>query len=337
MESYKFGGSGTLYFMFEKDRLTGAPSDYLKIGIVNKEKTVSAREKQHQTGNPRQISTRHEIESSGVQMLETSLHNHFATLRVKGEWFRVSEEQIVNMIELAEDRATELSALESDLDFALGANELERESHSEATSLDSELMDLESVMRVIDYASSEIKVHRANKSAISKRMTELRPQVDFPEDMFKAQERAANESLNIAKIRKQFPELVSEFEVIKNTWTYTLPFLSFDSGRKTDALAIDVEDFGADLLALHDAYLKTWSSISDHQWDFQIAESQLLALCGSAQTLKEGGQTLVHWEEKSRSLFSKSAFQEKYPEQASHCMVQTPSGVSFSVSEWRSY
>jgi hypothetical protein len=323
--------------MFEKDRLTGEASDYLKIGIVNKEKTVSAREKQHQTGNPRQIFTHHEIESSGVQMLETALHNHFANLRVKGEWFRVSTDQTVKMIELAEARATELSAHESDLDFAQGANELERTPHSEATSLDSELMDFELVMRVIDYASSELKVHRANKSAISKRMTELRPQVDFPEDMFKSQERAATESLNIAKIRKQFPELVSEFEVIKKTWTYTLPFLSFDSGRKTDAVEIDVQDFGEDLLALHDAYLSTWSAISDHQWDFQIAESQLLALCGSAQTLKEGDLTLVQWEEKSRSSFSKSAFQEEYPEQASHCMLQTHSGVSFSVSEWRSY
>ncbi len=46
---------GKLYFLGEKDLLTGEHTKYIKIGLVYGEKDVSARTKEHQTGNPREI------------------------------------------------------------------------------------------------------------------------------------------------------------------------------------------------------------------------------------------------------------------------------------------
>ena len=51
---------GKLYFLGEKDLLTGEHTKYVKIGLVYGEKDVSARIKEHQTGNPRAIWTNYQ-------------------------------------------------------------------------------------------------------------------------------------------------------------------------------------------------------------------------------------------------------------------------------------
>lgn len=87
---------GTLYIMQETDYLSGEKFDYYKIGIVRGEKDVAAREKEHSTGNPRQIASVKDILSPAVQKLETRLHNEFARHRVSsGEWFSFPEISLV--------------------------------------------------------------------------------------------------------------------------------------------------------------------------------------------------------------------------------------------------
>ena len=53
-----------------------------KIGMTKK--SVSDRVKQLQTGN------------SGELKIETSLHNFFSYKRIRGEWFNLNEEEILN-------------------------------------------------------------------------------------------------------------------------------------------------------------------------------------------------------------------------------------------------
>lgn len=84
MTSYTFGKSGTLYFMTERDRFTASETEYLKIGIVTGDRDVKKREREHQTGNPRSIYSLENLESAGVQMLETFMHNFYAHYWVNG-------------------------------------------------------------------------------------------------------------------------------------------------------------------------------------------------------------------------------------------------------------
>lgn len=106
----KFGPAGTLYFMREYDRFDQSTFPFVKIGIVKGEADVSRRKKEHQTGNPRQIQSQKDIPSPAVQMLETFMHNYFATQRIEGEWFR--DAQLDEMIRKAEEMALELESAE---------------------------------------------------------------------------------------------------------------------------------------------------------------------------------------------------------------------------------
>lgn len=323
--------------MLERDRFSSIESSYVKVGIVNKDKPVARREKEHQTGNPRLIFAHHEISSLAVQMLETSLHNHFSSIRVKGEWFLADQSKLDQMVSLAENRATELYAHEPSIEFMIKLNKLAHEAGSTTSLLEPELSDVGLTMEIMMKAHAELAILRKNKLAVAKRILALREQVDHPDEIFKIQDRKGSESVSVAKIRKLFPELASKFETSGQTWTYTLPFL-LDATRYTaKTRVVEVDDFGDDILSLHAEYLSIWSSISDFQWDFQMGESQLLYLCGDAQALEYDGQVLVAWESNRRSSFMKSEFVEAYPEEASQCIVQTDARTGFSVAEWKAY
>jgi hypothetical protein len=337
MDSFKFGAPGSLYFMLERDRFTQAPSHYLKIGIVSGDRDVAKREREHQTGNPRQIVSHHSIQAPGVQMLETFMHNHFAKLRVKGEWFKVSDSQLDELIDFAEHRATEMGAYLNELEFSAGLSGLPAERNHTAMIEDNEALELGSVRNVALSAHRELLVLRSNKAALAKALIGLRGVTEFPAAIFKVSNREPSESVSTAKVRKLFPDLVSEFEETKTSWDYSLPFLESASVDDGEARPIDLEAFEDDPLALHDAYLETWSGIAKWQWDFQIAESQLLYFCGTASELSDKDGVLVSWEQKSRVAFDKSSFTERYPEEASQCLSQSAGGESVAVAEWRAY
>lgn len=80
---------GTLYINRDRDFRSGIWGPYVKIGIVRNERDAKARNKEHQTGNPREIVTRAEFQSPMVEHLETQLHHRFATRWVHGEWFEM--------------------------------------------------------------------------------------------------------------------------------------------------------------------------------------------------------------------------------------------------------
>jgi hypothetical protein len=337
MDSFKFGNPGSLYFMLERDRFTQAPSHYLKIGIVTGDRDVARREREHQTGNPRQIFSHHSIQTPGVQMLETLMHNHFAKLRVKGEWFKVSESQLDELIDFAEHRATEMGAYLDELEFSANLSDLPAERHHSAVIEDSEVFELSSIRSALLNVHRELVVLRSNKAALAKALIGLRGVKEFPEAIFKVSKREPSEAVSTAKVRKLFPDLVHEFEETKTSWDYSLSFLDAESAESVEVRSIEVEAFEDDPLALHDAYLETWSAIAKSQWDFQIAESQLLFLCGTATELSDKDGTLVSWGQKSRTSFDKSSFTEKYPEEASQCLSQSAGGESVAIAEWRAY
>ena len=85
---------GWLYFLRDRDYRTEMESDYVKIGLTNFERPVTERIGDHQTGNPRELYSIHEMQVSAVSTTENYLHNLYAPLRVHGEWFEMSDNQV---------------------------------------------------------------------------------------------------------------------------------------------------------------------------------------------------------------------------------------------------
>lgn len=71
--------------------------EYTKIGIAG---SISSRIKQLQTGNPRKLKVLFLIDGETQNKsywIERKLHKSFSEKRVNGEWFRISERDIVSV------------------------------------------------------------------------------------------------------------------------------------------------------------------------------------------------------------------------------------------------
>jgi hypothetical protein len=87
--------NGSLYFLRDKDYLTGEMGRYVKIGIVRKDKTTEKRIQEHQTGNPRDIIDVYTISGIPfVEKLETLIHYRFIEKWITGEWFDLDDNEL---------------------------------------------------------------------------------------------------------------------------------------------------------------------------------------------------------------------------------------------------
>ena len=66
-------------------------SDYYKIGLA---KDPKVRLHQLQVGNPEELSIVHTIECEDVVEVEDGLHNRFVRQHHRGEWYRLSAEDV---------------------------------------------------------------------------------------------------------------------------------------------------------------------------------------------------------------------------------------------------
>ena len=89
---------GEIYFNREVYFLTAETSQYVKMGIVQEERKSEDRKKEHQTGNPREITIETRIEDTPDALgLESTLHNRFNARRINGEWFLLDSQEIENI------------------------------------------------------------------------------------------------------------------------------------------------------------------------------------------------------------------------------------------------
>lgn len=93
---------GWLYFLGEIDFKTGEKFGYVKIGKTDYDRPVSDRSSDHQTGNPRHIvEVADSIRTNFIDNLETYMHHRFATKRVHGEWFQLSDYDLAEAVKEA--------------------------------------------------------------------------------------------------------------------------------------------------------------------------------------------------------------------------------------------
>lgn len=108
--------AGELYILGEVEPTSGARTPFVKIGIVKEsdDRDTAKRVKEHQTGNPREITELHVIATPNVEDVETALHGIYAPIRIGGEWFHCDDAALAGIIARAEGTAATMRDAEAD-------------------------------------------------------------------------------------------------------------------------------------------------------------------------------------------------------------------------------
>jgi len=76
--------------------LNASNTNHYKIGVTKKD--VNKRVKQLQTGNANEIIVINQYESDNYNKLEGWMHRKFSSRRVEGEWFELSDDDVLSFI-----------------------------------------------------------------------------------------------------------------------------------------------------------------------------------------------------------------------------------------------
>ena len=335
--------SGDLYFINEVNVLTGAESDFYKIGLVKDSRQGDAANRldEHQTGNPRRLVIVECIESPAISDLEKSVHNRFATRRILGEWFVLSPEELAAVVTVARNLSTELSA------------------HSERLMFAAELAKTESTEDIREPNDEALEWFRRAKGAkeLEKRTKALKQRSD---NYFKAMidngvdanlvagwTTGTKTSFDKEKFAEAHPELFNEYQkeetrishrfLLKTNVDVEVPdldesFIEFE-GRHSDFLdkVSDDSDF---LEEVHLAHLELLGFQAQAKWGWEIAEANLKSLCGLATAI----DGIAAWGRKyaTTTKLDEAALRRDQPDVFMN-FAQEVATRSFGVSPMRSY
>lgn len=323
---------GTLYIMQETDYLSGEKFDYYKIGIVKGEKDVAAREKEHSTGNPRQISSVKDILSPAVQKLETRLHNEFARHRVSsGEWFYLPGDLLGQVITLAEELNVEL---ESKIDVLKAAKLVSGPGSKPALTPTEELLAVSQRLSVV-LGQSAVVAHY--KKIVDSKLRELAQGDPEWVHLFERRSYAEKNSFNIAVFKKKYKALYEEYQRITKvsvTKQFTIKATEFEANSIYLEFGLtEPEKIGDDIIGLHQANLAHWSIDARLGWEQELLEAKLLTEASET----EGIEGILAWKTTESKNFDRKAFEVEHPVEFADSFKFTPATTTWRVAEWASY
>lgn len=329
-----FHKPGTLYIMHEIDYLDGSTFDYYKIGIVRGEREAADREKDHRTGNPRQIVTKYELASNQVQRLETMLHNQFAIHRVSsGEWFHLPGYLVEQVHERAKELAIYLDSVVELLSDAKIAREQERT--NEVVISDDQL---KSVASELAQKNAELDVYDKYVKAIAAQCKTLLKSDPELARLFKYSDRKETNNFSATEFKKKYKELYNQFVRPKTKWVneYLISIENLDGILKEveTNLGFTLQDVpNMDGEDLHLKYLTIWGRTDLLKTERDILEARLDIACGNAIAL-EG---ILIWQQKTSQELDKEALKEAHPTEYEDSFVYKPASTVTSLAEWKSY
>jgi hypothetical protein len=318
---FNFGKPGEIYFIHEKDVITGIRSPYTKIGLVgdkvaqedteessipseeNVEESASTfqslrtsrdRIKEHQTGNSGILLFDENVpvvRTGAVSATEKAIHERFANLRIRGEWFMLNEKELKAAIELATNLAKQVE--ENSSSYSIAQSLAEAESTSEIIKPDSELIDFAEQLRTTMKTLSE-KNNRATKieQIIAQAMTDAielegvaawtykRPSRTFNADLAKALDPDFYERSLVTRVSGIFR--VSKLLKADNE-TLDKERASFGANDQSILLTAprskDIED-------IHKEYLSLAGEISELNWEASFGKAFIKSKMGTASEIE---------------------------------------------------
>jgi hypothetical protein len=206
---------GEIYFIGERDRLTGEKSPYIKIGLVkagaDEQRSSTSRLGEHQTANPRQLVLHHSVATRDVQAVETILHGQFATRCVLGEWFKLDDQGMAEAVAAAEHWAAVMAEMS---ELARTAEHLKH--------LESNGTVLEGTQQIRDWHSdflavkAQIKLCKELDTLINSLATEAAAEGRIVEDVATFTPRTGSETFDSEAFRAAYPSQWESLQVTRS-------------------------------------------------------------------------------------------------------------------------
>ena len=334
---------GSLYFMRERDHVTGDISAYVKIGLTRDDRTSESRKGDHQTGNPREIIVIEELVSPAISELETQMHARHAIDRITGEWFALNETQLSDAYLLAQklaknlekhlpglQRVEQIAAMLSTEEeikpdsTLLDIHEVYKTNAAELMAVEDELKEIKETLR--DFAKNTGGINGVagwRISAPRPKIDEKRLQADHP------------------KIHSSF---TSSETSMASRFTATKPRRAKTTKEKpeTDEPAnppLDRLDFFLDrdqtIEQLHARHLILLARQGELTWEKDFIEAQMKVACGNAKSITG----ICSWPrlEAIKSKFDKRGFTNAHPDISDSYTFTPAPTYSFIVNEFHPY
>mgnify|MGYP001168934954 CR=1 FL=1 len=342
---------GFIYFLQERDVLTGETYEYAKIGKTDYDRPVAKRISDHQTGNPRLITDHTSYQVCSIDTVETHLHHAFAERRVLGEWFRLDEQTLQSAIDEGRRVDQEIEKHADTIKTADDANDLES-SEPERNASEQELTLLEKAIEAgeelnrlqarHDSLEWEMKAAMGSSMGIDGvlSVSEVKTQPKFDEkelqakspnihEAFLVEDTAIKRSFSLATKAKSKAALEPELalrqkelkEQVVKKWT------DCENPKKGRS---------ATFAELHREYLAIMGDISISTMRKDFLEAQIKAACGLAR----GIEGVCKWTRlpDTKMKFDRKSFEEKHPDLfEEYLLPAAPSGIRISVKPYRSY
>ena len=312
---------GEIYFIREHE--AGVFSPYTKIGLIKykNDRNSQSRISEHQTGNPRELSVFRHVPTFCVTAAETYMHRKYASHRFHGEWFQLSESQILEAFDFCQTLAKRFDGEKDVLDKAGASEEWVSNGEIGETSEEAQkwLNEYWRARFVIDRCDSITTIyHRTIRDA----------------------DEQGEDVSGTAEIQKRAPRAVFDEKGFKakyeDIWTKHLiqkeSIASRFSAQKISEDSLPVDDFQVEfhvfankmeealsneggnsqaLFDVHEVYLNLLSFEKQAQVDKDIAEAHLKVLCAE----NDGIQDVCKWTRKStvKEALDKTVLKSNHP------------------------
>lgn len=340
---------GQIYFLKEKDYLTGEEGPYVKIGLVRDDKETEKRIKEHQTGNPRKIYDHATLSMRFVEHAETLLHYLFGEHWVTGEWFKMTEEQIeqaigdcerINAEQLAIEEAY-LASIELKTQLSNGevlpAQPSDKAVHEKAVQLKEELSIIGGQLTL---CKNRLLRNLENANGIAGVLDVLHKE--------------AGTSWDEAAFKTEHPALYEQYCTTSSKLTGSYSLQGVRSLKKLDEILYGQIKASNDALpkeltidrdkvlprteyieTLHLSYIHLSKQLYETDWAYKQLEYQLQQRMGIHDELAG----IAKWKrvEKESLKLDKEALFAEHPDMEGKYSVERAAGVAYLVRGWREY
>jgi hypothetical protein len=296
---------GEIYFVREQE--AGGFSPYTKIGLIKytEDRDSQSRIGEHQTGNPRPLIVFRFVPTFCVTAAETYMHRKYASYRFHGEWFQLSESQILEAVDFCESLAKRFEREKGVLDTAKKSKDEVSNGETIGTSDEAQrwLNEYWRARFVINRCKSITAIYRqtirnadeqgedvSGTAAIQERA----PRAVFDEKGFKTK----YEDLWIKHVIQKEDIAPPRFKAVEVSED-SLPIDDFQAefhglaSKMEEALSKEGGNSQV-LFDVHEVYLNLLSFEKQAQVDKDIAEAHLKVLCGE----NDGIQNVCKWTRK---------------------------------------
>ena len=312
---------GTVYFIGERDLISGEETPYVKIGLTKLDRTGEEREADLKTGNPRELFVKHEEYVPLVHSVERALRYEFRLQNVLLEWhvFRPdSPRKLTEAISLCKDLGREFAdyvpiiGAARDIAKTESKGEIKKSSSPEAEHWRREywlhhyIVNLEK-SATKKYASlAKVAIAEGKPAPLGTTTTE-----------------APRRRVKWKRFEEDHPEICALFQIVSTIRNFDVKGKISESDL-SDPLVVEVQDrcnrFDAVLATqetedsfysdLFRQFLMIEEIASFSTFRKELARCQLSVLCGDAP----GIDGVLDWETKYESQLNKKAIESAHPQ-----------------------